>query len=161
MGSTLRQSITARTVRSLRRASVGASILLALTACGSQHPTAPQTGPPPPDVTVDWAGMQGLYDDPLYRRLPLLLDDESVTRSLDAAMSALVAGVHAKDLATVKQALTAIHDTREAYENRLGGDHHEQPQLIALSLFEIRGMAYIQYDSLGRRDVQFVTEDGQ
>ena len=112
-------------------------------------------------MTVDWAGLQQLYDDPLYRMLPLLLDDESVTLSLDAAMSALVAGVHAKNLATVKQALTTIHVVREEYENRLGGDHHEQPQLIALSLFEIRGMAYIQYDSLERREVQFVTEDGQ
>jgi hypothetical protein len=110
---------------------------------------------------VDWAGLQRLYDDPLYRELPRLLDDRSVAQSLDAAMSALVAGIHAKDLATVKQALTSIHGARETYENRPGGDRHEQPQLIALSLFEIRGMAYIHYNSLDLHEVQFITEDGQ
>ena len=145
----------------LRRILVGGPFLLALTACGSQAPTAPHTGPPPSDVAVDWAGMQRLYDDPLYRGLPLLLDDESVARSLDAAMSSLVAGVQAKDLASVRQALTTIYDAREAYVNQLDGDHHQQPQLIALSLFEIRGMAFIHYASLERRDVQFMTEDGQ
>lgn len=102
-----------------------------------------------------------MYDDPLYRELALLLDDESVSQSLLAAMSALVGGIQANDLATVKQALVTIHDAREAYESRLGKDRHEQPQLIALSLFEIRGMAYIRYDSLQRHEVQFITVDGR
>ena len=102
-----------------------------------------------------------MYDDPLYRELALLLDDESVSQSLLAAMSALVGGIQANDLATVKQALVTIHDAREAYEIRLGKDRHEQPQLIALSLFEIRGMAYIRYDSLQRHEVQFITVDGR
>jgi hypothetical protein len=151
-----------RGILKLPRHSVRESILLlVLAACGSEHPTAPPAAPPPPDVVVDWAGLQRLYDDPLYRELPGLLDDESVAQSLDAAMSALVAGIHAKDLGIVKQALTTIHVARETYENRLGGDRHEQPPLIALSLFEIRGMAYIHYDSLILQEVRILTEDGQ
>jgi hypothetical protein len=110
---------------------------------------------------VDWAGLKRLYDDPLYRELPRLLDDKSVAQSLDAAMSALIAGIHAEDLGTVKQALATIHGVRGTYENRLGGDRHEQPQLIALSLFEIRGMAYIHYDSLRLREVQLIAEERQ
>lgn len=112
-------------------------------------------------MVVDWVGMQRLYDDPLYRELALLLDDSAVAQSLQAAMSTLVGGIHAKDLATVKQALATIHDARVAYENRSGNDRHEQPQLIALSLFEIRGMAYIHHDSLRFHEVQLITEDGQ
>lgn len=114
-----------------------------------------------PGAVADWAGLQRLYDDPLYRRLPLMLDDESAARSLEDAMSLLVGGVRAKDLSTVRHALDRIHDTREAYEIARGNDRHEQPQLIALSLFEIRGMAYIHYDSLRLREVQPITEDGQ
>jgi len=112
-------------------------------------------------VVVDWAGLQRLYDDPLYRELPLLLDDELVAESLESAMSALDSGIQAKDLATVRQALATIHDVREGYGSRPGSDRHEQPQLIALSLFEIRGMDYVRYDSLQRHEVQFITEGGQ
>ncbi|HYO45547.1 MAG TPA: hypothetical protein VEY33_02535 [Gemmatimonadota bacterium] len=132
-----------------------------MAACGSEHPTAPPAVPEPPGAVVDWAGIERLYDDPLYRELPLLLDDGLVAQLLEAAMSALVGGIHAKDLATVRQALATIHDAREAYENRSGSDRHEQPQLIALSLFEIRGMAYIRYDSLEVHEVHLIAEGGQ
>lgn len=146
----------------LRRGFVrGSILLLALAACGSEHPTAPPAVLQPPGAVVDWVGLERLYDDPLYRKLPLLLDDGSVAQSLEAAMSALVGGIHAKDLATVRHALATIHDVREAYENRSSGDRHEAPQLIALSLFEIRGMAYIHYDSLELDELQLITEDGQ
>ncbi|CAN5761988.1 hypothetical protein BH20GEM1_BH20GEM1_16950 [soil metagenome] len=108
---------------------------------------------------MDWVGLQRLYEDPLYRALPLLLDDATVAQSFESAMSSLVAGIHAQNLSTVRHALTTIHDTREAYEVRRGSDRHEQPQLIALSLFEIRGMAYIHYDSLELHEVRIITEE--
>ena len=110
---------------------------------------------------MDWVGLENLYDDPLYRRIPFLLDEESVTRSLDDAMSALVIAVHDRDLARVKQAIASIHDARVAYAGGAGSDRHEEPQLLALYLFELRGMAYIRYDSLQRRDARLAIEDGQ
>lgn len=110
---------------------------------------------------MDWVGLENLYDDPLYRRLPFLLDEESVTRSLDDAMSALVIAIHERDLTRVKQAIASIHDARAGYAGNAGADRHEEPQLLALYHFELRGMAYIRYDSLQRRDAWLAIEDGR
>ena len=76
-------------------------------------------------------------------------------------MAVIRAGIHAKDIATVREGLATLHRTREVYAMRPGSDPRVQPALIALSLFEIRGSAYIHLDSLQRHEVQFISESGQ
>lgn len=142
------------------RTFAGASFLTAvLVACGGS-PTAPPD-PEPPGVVVDWEGLRRLYDDPLYRRLAHLLEDESVANTLQAEMSALVLEIQNEDLAGLKQALAQIHETRVTYAARAGSDRHQEPQLLALALFEIRGAAFIGQEPLQRRDALLTmrTED--
>jgi hypothetical protein len=141
---------------------LGEAILaIALVACGNEHPTAPAAPETPGPVAVDWVNLQRLYDDPLYRRLPLLLDDASVAESLEAAMSSLRAALQGRDLVAMKNAMASIRDLREAYASRPGLDRHEEPQLLALALFETRGMAYVRYDSLQPGDARLTIEDGR
>ena len=141
----------AEVLKPYRKLAARALLWIALAACGKEHPTAPHS-PEPPGVDVDWAGLRRLYDDPLYRRLAHLVEDEAVEQSLDAGMSALVLAIRNQNLTGVKQAMERIHAERVAYAQRLGPDRHEEPQLLALLLFEIRGAAYIGHDSLHLRD---------
>lgn len=139
------------------RTLAGASLLaVVFAACGGGPPTAPPD-PGPPGVGVDWEGLRRLYDDPLYRRLAHLLEDESVASSLEDEMSALVLAIHRQDLSAVKQALARIHEIRVVYAGRAGSDRHEEPQLLALGLFEIRGAAYIRQEPLQLRDARLTT----
>ena len=70
-------------------------------------------------------------------------------QSLDEGMSALAIAIRNQDFTGVEQAMESIHVEREAYAERLGSDLHEEPQLEALLLFEIRGAAYV-----GRGDLE-------
>lgn len=148
-----RTSHKAEVLKLYRKVAAGALLWIALAACGKELPTAPYS-PEPPGVDVDWEGLRRLFDDPLYRGLAHLVEDEAVEQSLEDGMSALVLAIRSRNLTGVKQAMERIHAERVAYAERLGPDRHEEPQLLALSLFEIRGAAYIGHDSLQRRDAQ-------
>ena len=133
---------------------LAAFLWIASAACGNQHPTAPSS--PEPPVVVDWEGLGHLYDDPLYRRLAHLIEDEAVAQSLDEEMAALALAIRSQNLTGMKKAMERIHAERVAYAERLGADRHEEPQLHALLLFEIRGAAFINY--MHRPDAELTVE---
>jgi hypothetical protein len=120
-----------------------AAVLL-LVGCGSKHPAEPVPDPP---MAVDWDALARLFDDPLFKSLPLDLVDQGAAQSLIAAQSELISGIRARDLEVVLPALSTIRVERETYAMCPCYVPGDMPVLLAISLFEIRGHQYLAHES--------------
>ena len=119
-------------------------------ACGSKHPTGP-TGPvtpppvtpPAPTIELDWAALARLYDDPLFRELPMLLENPGDASPLNLAAQRLVSGIRARNYDLTRDALLELAGARQTYGLSLSTVHSDRMLLVAISLFELRGWGYI------------------
>ena len=135
--------------RWMRNALVLALVALAA-ACGSKSPTGPGTPnqppvtpPPPPAIQLDWAALARLFDDPLFRRLPQLLENQSAATPLSGAVQSLIGGIHARNYDVTRSALTELAGARQTYGLSSSSVQADRMLLTTISLFEMRGWGFI------------------
>jgi len=120
--------------------------LTILAACGTDPPTAvvnPPVTPPPPADNVNWVALADLYHDPLYPRMPQLLEDQQAALPMKNAVASLAAAVVDENLDMVHQELTEVALERDAYVARPGFDAGDRPLIATMMLFELRGKGYV------------------
>lgn len=125
-------------------------LVVAAAACGSKHPTGPTgpgappvTPPPAPTIELDWAALARLYDDPLFRQLPTLLENQGGASPLNLAVEQLVSGIRARNYDLTRSALLDLAGARQTYGLSLSTVQSDRMLLVAISLFELRGWGYI------------------
>lgn len=116
--------------------------LLFASCSSSKHPAEPGLDP---SIEVDWDALARLFDDPLFLSLPLGLEDQGAAQALVAAEADLVGGIRARDLEVVLGALSRIRAEREAYGRCPCSIPGDVPLLLAISLFETRGLGYLAH----------------
>ena len=132
------------------RKGVALTLLVIGAACGSQVPTGPGTTtpppvtpPPPPAIQLDWASLARLFDDPLFRQLPQLLDNQVAATPLNGAVQNLISGIHARNYDVTRGALLDLAGARQTYGLGTSSVQADRMLLVAISLFEMRGWGYI------------------
>jgi hypothetical protein len=139
------------------------ALILLAAACGSELPTSPRvtppTVPPPPTVEIDWSALARLFDDPLFKEVPVLLENQDAAAPLNAAVAQLLSGIHARNLDLTQSALVDLNEARQIYFSNPTYHMRDRPLLLALSLFEIRGRRYISDSSVHRQEESAVNGD--
>jgi len=129
---------------------VGLTLIVVVAACGNQHPTAPRIATPPvvpvtpsPSPQVDWVGLERLFHDPLFQRLPRQLEDQTTAQPLAAAATELETAINIRNHDMLIDALGRITQGRAAYLGCSCYRQRELPLLLAISLFQMRARAYL------------------
>ncbi len=131
------------------RKSLILTLFVVVAACGSKSPTGPGTPTPPPvtpprpSVQLNWAALARLFDDPLFRQLPQLLDNQAAAAPLNSAAQNLVNGIRARNADLTRGALVELAGARQTYGLTISGVQADRMLLTAISLFEMRGWGYI------------------
>lgn len=131
--------------------SLATLLVVTMAACGSKSPTGPGnpvtpppvTPPPAPTIELDWAALARLYDDPLFRGLSVLLEDQAAAAPLDGAMERLVSGIRARNYDLTRSALLEVAGARQTYGLSIATVQSDRMLLVAVYLFEMRGWGYI------------------